>query len=192
MTRHGAHSLLPGTCLGRGRWGVPAARQASVLPMGRSTASSMASCLPGNGEDEEGKELPWPRANYWPHPPWPRRLGLTRQHCTGHSQWRRGPGGEHRWAPGETIPVMLGCPWPPVRWDINSTGTSQEPHQDTQVALSLLAEGHVLGEPWTHPAFCTCGQSTATMAGGVQPCSAPKTPPSPIPTCLSFTLSGCL
>lgn len=182
---------VPGT----GLVGCPSS-QTGVSASSGTGHSRRRDLLPPRERGGRGREeLPWPCADYWPPSPCPQRpgtTGLTQHHSMGPPNGVQVLGMSTRMGPGESIPVTLGCPRPPVRWDTSGTSASQEPHQETQVALPLLAEGRILAEPWAHPVFCTCGQSTATTAGGVQPCPAPKTPPSPIPTCLSFTLSHCL
>lgn len=192
MTRHGARSPLPGVgdVPGTGTAGCPAS-QTGVGASSKTGHGRRRGLLPPRQRGGRGREeLPWP-PSLWPQRPWDCWPDTASLH--GSFPVQDGSLGEStRMDPEESIPAMLGCPPPPVRWDISSAGTRQEPYQETRAALSLLAQGGILDEPWAHPAFCTHGRSTATTAGGVRPCPAPETLPLPIPTCLSFTLSHCL
>lgn len=177
VTRHGARSPLPGVgdVPGTGPAGCPGS-QTGVGASSKTGHGRRRGLLPRRQRGGRGREeLPWP-PSLWPQRPWDCWPDAAPLH--GSFPVQDGSLGEStRTDPGESIPAMLGCPPPPVRWDISSTGTRQEPYQETRAALSLLAQGGILDEPWAHPAFCTHGRSTATTAGGVRPCPAPKTLP---------------
>lgn len=149
------HCQAQGMRLGWGWRAVLAARQASVLPVGQGMASGVAFGQPSKGGMRKGRtalapcELPTTFAMA-PAPAncWPDTARLCGSFTVQHGSWGRAPG----W-----VPDTLGYPWSLVCLDINSTGTRQEPYQEVQVALSVLAQGHILAEPWSH--------STSSMHG---------------------------
>lgn len=199
MMQHGARSLLPGVgnVPGMGPAGCPGSQTGVSASSGMGHGQRRGLLPPRQSGGRGREELPWPHAFTMAPAPWdcwPNTASLRGWFPVEDGSCRRPPG----WVLGRASQFSLvtvtkhNCPWPPVCWDNRGTQTSPELHQGTQAALLLLAHSHILEEPWAHPAFCMCGRSTATMAGEVQPCPAPETPPSSIPTCLSCMLNRCL
>lgn len=80
---------------------------------------------------------------------WPDTASLHGSFTVQDGSWGRAPG----WGLGRASQTRLDnhslqCAW---------MSTAQEPYQDIQVALSVLAQGHILAEPLSHSTSCMHG-----------------------------------